>query len=180
MVVAAALLGTLAGTSLLVILPGYALSLALGLFTAYEVAMMARKERPPMRARVERAIGPLAGFTGGVASGALAAAGPVLGTYLVAIGLRGAEFAFAINLVFLGMGLVRLAALTGVGLYSAASVGLSALLLVPSFFGQQLGFHFRGRLPANIIQRVVLLALLVASLTLIWRGFEGSLAALGR
>lgn len=178
-VVAAGIVGSFIGAPLLAILPGWALALALGLFTGYDVAMMMRAERPPLRAHVERAVGPVVGVTAGVANGALGASGPVLGTYLVAIGLRGAEFAFAINLVFFTMGLVRAGVLGGLGLYTGASVLLSALLLLPSIGGQVIGLWMRGRVPAALLQRAILLALLFASVNLIWRGLQGALAALG-
>ena len=43
---------------------------------------------------------PVAGFFSGMTNGALGASGPVAGSFLLAIGLRGREFIFGISLVF--------------------------------------------------------------------------------
>lgn len=169
LVLATAVVGSLVGARLLTVLPGPALSLGLGLFTAWFAFERLRTERPPISAGVERRFAPIAGFSAGVANGALGASGPLLGTYLTAIGLRGRDFAFAINLGFCTMGIARAATLAWFGQYSPTILGLGLLLLVPSVIGQRLGFWFQGRLPATTLQRAILVALLVASANLLFR-----------
>jgi uncharacterized membrane protein YfcA len=179
LLIVAALIGTATGSQILVLLPGYLISLALGLLTVFDVIVELRGKRAPLASRTERRLAPVAGFIGGVSNGALGASGPVFGSYLVAIGLRGGEFVFAISLVFISMSLIRNVVLAGLGQYTMAIAGLALLLLVPSLVGQRIGFWLRGRLPAHAIERAVLILLLVASLNLLYRGIEGLLTATG-
>jgi hypothetical protein len=170
---AGALVGSVVGTQLLVILPGSIISVALGLFTLWFVARSIRGERPPMARATERRLGPLAGFVGGVSNGTLGASGPVFGTYLAAIGLRGRDFAYAISLVFFVMAVLRIGLLAALDQYTTPLVLVAGLLLVPSLGVQWIGLRFRGRLPTATIYRGVLIALGVGAATLIWRGVDG-------
>ena len=170
---AGAIVGSVVGTQLLVVLPGSVISMALGLFTLWFVARSIRGERPPMGDRTERRLGPLVGFVGGVSNGTLGASGPIFGTYLTAIGLRGRDFAYAIALVFFLMSTLRIGLLAALDVYSQPLVVIAGVLLVPSLGVQLIGLHFRGRLPAAAIYRGVLVALGVGGATLIWRGIEG-------
>ena len=174
-----AVIGTAIGSQILVLLPGYLISLALGVLTVFDVLMELRGRRPPLASHTERRLAPVVGFVGGVSNGALGASGPVFGSYLIAIGLRGGEFVLAISTVFVAMSLIRNVVLAGLGQYTLTIVGLALLLLVPSLVGQRIGFWLRGRLPARTIERSILLLLLVASLNLLYRGIEGLLAASG-
>jgi uncharacterized membrane protein YfcA len=175
--VLAAVLGTVLGARILVLLPGSVISLALGLFTAFDALIELRGRRAPLATGTERRLAPVAGFVGGISNGTLGAAGPVLGTYLIAIGLRGGQFAFAISVVFFAMSIVRTAVLAGLGQYTSAIGLLGLILLVPSVVGQRVGFWLRGRLPAPTVERAVLGLLLLASLNLLYRGVEGLVAA---
>ena len=177
--VVTAVLGTILGARILVFLPGFVISLALGLFTAFDVLIELRGRGARLASGTERRLAPLAGFVGGVTNGTLGAAGPVLGSYLIAIGLRGAEFAFAISVVFFSMSVVRTAVLAGLGQYTTSILLLGLLLLVPSVVGQRVGFWLRGRLPAATVERAVLVVLLLASLNLLYRGVQGFLATGG-
>jgi uncharacterized membrane protein YfcA len=171
-----AFIGSLAGVFLLIVLPAPAISLALGLFTVWYVVTALRVERPPMTGGAERRLAPLVGFVAGTTNGAVGASGPILGAYLTAIGLRGAEFAFGISLVFFSMSLVRLGTLAVLGQYTLALVVAAAVLVLPSLGAQRIGFWLQGRVPVRTLYRLVLLVLLVGSLNLIWRGLTGLLA----
>lgn len=177
--IGAALVGTAVGAQILVFLPGHLLSLALGLLTVFDVFVELRGRRPPLESRTERRLAPVVGFVGGVSNGALGASGPVFGSYLVAIGLRGGEFALGISTVFFAMSIIRNVVLAGLGQYTTGMVVVALILLVPSFAGQHVGFWLRGRLPAPTVERAVLVLLLVASLNLLFRGVEGLLAQAG-
>lgn len=175
----AALVGTAIGSQILVFLPGYLISLALGLLTVFDVFVELRGRRSPLGPGAERRLAPVAGFVGGVSNGALGASGPVFGSYLVAIGLRGGAFVLGISAVFFAMSLIRNVVLAGLGQYTTGVLALALILLIPSLAGQRLGFWLRGRLPAHIVERAVLILLLVASLNLLYRGVEGLLSAGG-
>lgn len=167
---AGALVGSLVGTQLLVVLPGPAIALALGGFTLYYVATAMREERPPMAGSTERRLAPLAGLVGGVTNSTIGASGPVFGSYMVALGLRGREFAFAMSLSFFSMGVLRAAVLAVLDQYTVALATTALVLFVPSVLGQRAGFWLQGRAPARLLHRLVLVVLLVASANLLWRG----------
>ena len=177
-IVVTSIAGTFVGVPILILLPGWTLALGLGLITGWYALDSLRAQRPDLSTERQRAISPFVGLTAGVATGALGAAGPLLGTYLSAIGLRGAEFAFAMNLVFVGMGVSRATILAVLGQYTPDAIGVSALLLVPALAGQAFGFRIRGRVSAAALQRTVLVVLAIAALNLIASGLESGAAAL--
>lgn len=168
--------GVLLGTQLLVLVPSFVLSLALGLFTAWYVAGSLKKEPLHLPARLERFAAPLVGVVAGVSNGSVGASGPVLGSYFMAIGLKPQEFVFAVSSFFVGLGLVRIAGLAALSQYTPVLL-LSALgLYIPAHVGQRIGFWLQGRLRQSTFQRVILAVLLVASVGLVVRGIEGALA----
>ena len=176
-VVAGALAGSVAGAQLLIVLPAWAISMALGLFTVQFVIDTARRDRPQMAIGRERLFGPFAGFVGGATNGALGASGPVIGSFLLAIGLRGREFVFAISLVFFVQGIAR-GSLFGVyGQYTEPLLLASLALLVPALLGQQVGLRLRGRVDARMFKRILLVVLFVSSVNLLLRGGAGALDA---
>ena len=170
--IAGALLGSLIGVQLLVLLPAEAVTLALGAFTIWYV-LTSLRERPPMAAARQRWLAPIVGVGGGVANGALGASGPVFGTYLTAIGLRGAEFAVAISIVFFVMGVVRVGLLAAFDQYSTTTVSVALLIALPAILSQRVGFHLQGRLDRATIYRAVLVVLAIGGINLLWRGIDG-------
>jgi uncharacterized membrane protein YfcA len=171
----AALVGSIAGTQLLVLLPAPMIGLALGAFTIYYVATSLRKERPPIAGSTEQRLAPVAGFIGGVTNSTIGASGPVFGSYLIALGLRGREFAFAISISFFSMGLLRIGLLAALDQYTAPLVTSAAAMFVPALASQRVGFWLQSRAPIHLLHRAVLIVLLVASANLLWRGVSAFL-----
>jgi hypothetical protein len=175
---AASVVGTIIGANLLVILPGYVLAIALGLFTLWYVVGSLRKSPMLVTERTERRIAPAVGTLAGISNGTLGASGPILGSYLLAIGLTGRHFVFAISLTFMVMSIIRLGTLAVLGAYTLPLVVLGLGLALPAWVGQRLGFWLQGRLSATAFQRVILVALLAASANLFYRGVTQAIAAL--
>ncbi len=173
--IVAALIGSIIGTQLLIVLPAEAVSIALGAFTLYYVASSLRRERQPMAHATQRWMGPFAGAIGGISNGALGASGPVFGTYLTAIGLRGAAFTVAISTAFFTMGLLRVGMLGALGQYTTPLLVLALVLAVPSILVQRIGFHLQGRLDKETLYRAVLVVLAIGGLNLLVRGTIGLL-----
>jgi len=130
-----------------------------------------------MAAGRERAMGPSVGFVSGVTNGALGASGPVIGSFLLAIGLRGKEFVFAISLVFFLQGVFRGSLFAINHQYSQALVLAGLAILVPALIGQQIGLQLRGHVDAKMFQRILLTVLLISSANLVIRGLEGAYEA---
>lgn len=175
----AAAVGAIIGTQLLVLLPGYILAIALGLFALWYVIGSLRKKRRQVTDRVERRLAPGVGLLAGISNGTLGASGPILGSYLLAIGLTGRSFVFAISVVFGVMSAVRVVTLAALGEYTLVILALGVGLALPAYLGQRLGFWLQGRLSAVAFQRVLLLTLFAASVNLLYRGVSQAITALG-
>ncbi len=116
-------------------------------------------------ARGEVAVGTVAGAIGGV-SGVW---GPPTVTYLTAIGTEKRE-QIRIQGVIYGLGaLLLVAAHLGSGVLNAATVGLSAFLVLPALLGMWIGTHISDQIDQKMFQRMTLFVLLLASLNLIRR-----------
>ncbi len=172
-----ALVGTAAGALLLVVMPIWLISIALGLFTLQFVWDSLHRDRPQMAAGRERRLAPFAGFVSGMTNGSLGASGPVVGSFLLAIGLRGKEFIFAISLVFVFQGVIRDSVFLVNGQYTGPFLLTSLALLVPALVGQQFGLRLRGRLDAKMFQRILLTVLGISALNLLIKGVSGGISA---
>jgi len=173
------LAGSLLGAQLLVLLPAWVISIGLGLLTGQFVIDQARRSGPPISAGVERRLAPVAGFFSGMSNGALGASGPVAGSFLLAIGLRGREFIFGVSLVFVFQALVRIGLFVAAGQYTAELILVAAALLIPTMGGQAIGLRLQGRADPRVFQRLLLAVLFVSSVSLLVRGGQGLLAWLG-
>ncbi len=178
MLLVASAIGAAIVAQLLVILPGYVLAIALGLFALWYVIGSLRKKPMQITDSTERRIAPGVGLLAGLSNGALGASGPILGSYLLAIGLTGRHFVFAISAVFAVMSVVRVATLALLAEYTVTVLALGAGLAVPAYLGQRAGFWLQGRLSAVAFQRVILVALLGASANLLYRGISQAIDAL--
>lgn len=173
-----ATVGAIAGTQLLIVLPGYVLAIALGAFALWFAVRSLRSEPRPMASTVERRIAPGVGLVAGITNGSLGASGPILGSYLIAIGLRGREFVFAISAIFGLMGAVRVATLGVAGEYTVVIVALGLGLAVPAYLGQRVGFWLQGRLSPVGFQYAILIMLFVVSSYLLYQGVSDAVQVL--
>jgi len=173
-----AALGAVLGTQLLIILPGYALAIALAVFALWFVIDSWRREPRTIAAATERWIAPGVGVIAGVTNGSIGASGPILGSYLIAIGLRAREFIFGISTVFAVMSAVRIISLAAAGEYTVPIVVLGLSLAVPAYLGQRLGFLLQRRLSPKHFQQAILVMLFVASVYLLYSGLTDAAAEL--
>ena len=127
------------GAPLLVILPAWVISIGLGLLTVQFVVDQAFRRSPPISAGVERRLAPVAGFFSGLSNGAIGAAGPVAGSFLLSLGLRGPEFVFGISTVFTFVSGLRFVLFAVAGQYTSDLLLLAGALLVPAMLGQAVG-----------------------------------------
>jgi uncharacterized membrane protein YfcA len=121
-------------------------------------------------------LGPVVGFGAGMFNGSLGASGPVIGSYLHAIGLYKRQFAFAISSVFVLMGVVRATSLAVLGAYTASTFLVGASLFVPAAVGQQIGFRVQSRLDHRAFELAVLGLLTLSAVNLLVKGVAGATA----
>jgi uncharacterized membrane protein YfcA len=176
LLLAASAIGCIVGTQLLLVLPTWALSIAMGGFALTYVLTALRRGRPTMAAKTERALGPFVGFGAGVLNGAVGASGHILGPYLHAIGLHARDFAFAISSVFVLMSLVRIVMIAALGAYTTASLVLSALIVVPAIVGQRVGFVLQRRIDHRRFEMAVLVLVMLSGLNLVIKGVQEATA----
>ena len=176
---AGSLAGSVVGAPLLVLLPVWVISIGLGLLTVQFVIDQARRSGPPISGGVERRLAPVVGFFSGLSNGVVGAAGPVAGSFLLSLGLRGPEFIFGISLVFTFVSTVRVVLFALAGQYTAELVQLAAALLLPALGGQAVGLRLQRRANPRVFQRLLLAVLFVSSISLLIRGGQGMLAHFG-
>jgi hypothetical protein len=173
------IVGSVLGAQLLVHLPTWAIALALGLLTAQFVVDRMRRERPALAMETQRRLAPIIGLIGGTTNSALGASGPIIGSYLYAIGMRGREFAFGISVVFFVQAVVRISSLAMLDQYTLPLAQLAFVLFWPSLLGQHLGQVNQGRANPKVFQRVLLFVLFISSANMLVQGIRGLLAWLG-
>jgi uncharacterized membrane protein YfcA len=176
---AGSVVGSLVGTPLLILLPTWVISIGLGLLTVQFVIDQALRSGPPISAGVERRLAPVAGFFSGLSNGALGAAGPVVGSFLLSLGLKGPEFVFGISTVFTFLSVLRIVLLGIAEQYTPELILLSSALLIPAMGGQAVGFRLQGRANDKVFRRLLLSVLFVSSVNLLIRGGQGMLSFLG-
>jgi uncharacterized protein len=167
---AACIVGVPVGAYLLTILSENVIAVVLGLFTLFFVVTRLRRPTFAIRPAHERIAAPVVGLVGGVFNGTIGVSGPILGSYLIALGVRPATFAFTIQVLFLTMTLVRLVGLVALGEITAPLLGVGAMLLVPSLAGQTVGFWLQARISQGAFERSVLVVMTVAAVGLLVRG----------
>ncbi|MGH2455055.1 MAG: sulfite exporter TauE/SafE family protein [Candidatus Limnocylindria bacterium] len=167
---ACCLIGVPIGAFLLTVLPVRIIALLLGMFTLAFVVTRLRRPTFGIGPRHERLIAPLVGVTAGIFNGTIGVSGPVLGSYLIAIGVSAATFAFTIQTLFLTMTLVRLGGLVALGEINSPLLLTGGLLLVPALTGQSAGFWLQGRVSERGFERAVLVVMAIAGVGLLLRG----------
>jgi uncharacterized protein len=166
----AALIGAAVGSYLLIWLPYSVLATLLGAFTLIYVVISLIGYRPRVSPAAERVMSPAVGLVAGVVNSTVGSSGPVLGPYMLALGLAPSAFILSISVTFLVMGTVRVITLAALGVYTWPVVAAGLGLLIPTFCGQMTGFWLQTRVPRHVFERLILLLLAVAAVYLVYRG----------
>lgn len=164
------LVGVPIGAYLLTLLPTRIIALLLGIFTIAFVVMRIRRPVFGIAPDQERILAPLVGLAAGLFNGMIGVSGPILGSYLIALGVSAATFAFTVQSLFLTMTLLRLGGLAALGQITAPLLATGAVLLVPAVVGQTVGFWLQGRVSAGGFERAVLVVMVIAGGGLVIRG----------
>lgn len=164
-----ALVMLLLSAQLVAILPTEILLLSIGvpitLFSLLQLAGWQPRVAGQGSRRLEIGIGALAGFIGGF-SGVW---GPPTVAYLTAMGTEKRE-QMRVQGVIYGLGAVALAvAHVGSGVFNAATVWFSAILVPSALLGMWLGGRVQNRIDQRAFRRATLIVLLVAGLNLVRR-----------
>ena len=165
-----ALIGVPIGVYLLGTVPADIVAGLLGVVTILYVGATWGRRRWALDPRVARSISPGVGLMAGVSNGMLGVSGPILGPFLLSIGISAGSFAFAISTVFLSMSTLRLADLVVTEQAPPSLLAVGLVLLAPALGGQRLGFALQPRIRDDSFRRLILLLLASAAVTLLARG----------
>lgn len=159
----------LAGAQLVTRVPASTFLLMIGIPVSFFALIQVLGVRLTLRtasARIEAAIGAVAGLVGGM-SGVW---GPPTVMYLTALNTPKHE-QIRIQGVIYGLGAVALViAHLGSGILRADTVPFSAVLVLPAMVGMWIGMRLQDRIDQRSFRNVTLLVLLVAGLNLLRRG----------
>lgn len=175
--IAGAFVGALVGSYLLVWVPSTSLALLLGTVTLAYVAVSLSGYKPSIAAKTERLLSPAVGLAAGVINSTVGSSGPVLGPYMLALGLAPSAFIISLSTTFFVMGVVRLATLAALDVYTWSIVAAGLALLVPTFTGQLAGFWLQSRIPKYVFERLVLVLLAIAAGYLLFRASTSLMAS---
>jgi uncharacterized membrane protein YfcA len=166
-------LGSLAGAGLLTGADdARAASSALGLAVVlYAATGLLDLRLPRVPARQERVLGPVAGATTGLVTGATGVLVIPAVPYLQALGLDRDELVQALGLSFTVSTLALGVALAGEGLFSAATASLSLLALAPAIGGMLAGQAVRRAVNQEVFRRCFFGGLLMLGAHLASRGW---------
>ena len=166
--------GIVAGTKLLVMLPGWVAMLTLGVFTLAFVALNATSFTPRLAPEWEKPLGPVVGFVSGIVGGLTNTPGTALVILFYALGFPKDEFLRSIALSFVVLKAVQLGAVTQFGLMSwglfVVSLGLTGVALI----GFYAGLRVQDRLDQRSFNRAVLAFLALLGCWLIYRALATS------
>ncbi|GAA3169244.1 sulfite exporter TauE/SafE family protein [Blastococcus jejuensis] len=171
---AAGVVGSVAGTMLLHSLDGRVLSGVLALVIVTYIVLSVAKPGFTLPERVTRiGAGPV-GLAAGGLQGATGISGPLLTTWLHGFGMPPRAYVFALSSLFFVFSTVQAITLAGVGLYTPTRLLESLLALLPILLALPLGVRAARKLSARTFQRVILVLLAASVVSLIHDTFAGA------
>lgn len=165
-------IGVPVGALLLGVLEREAIALLIGALAVFFVVTSLADRGPRIPAGARPIAAPIAGVAAGVANGTVGVSGPVLGSYLLAIGTSPAAFGFSISVLFFSMGIVRIVSLVAFGELTAPLISMGALLLVPAIVGQQVGLRLHRFVAPARARQGALIVIGIAGVSLVARGLR--------
>lgn len=154
-------IGIFFGSTILSFAANRQLSIGLSIAVVLYVALRAAKRELHMSRRTAAVTVAPAALMIGVMQGATGVAGPLLGSYLSALGVGREEFIFTIAAVFEMLTGFQVASLGALGRYSEWTILLGIMCLAPLLIGLAAGTGLRKRISANRFEKVVLGGLLL-------------------
>ncbi|MEM8956426.1 MAG: sulfite exporter TauE/SafE family protein [Pseudomonadota bacterium] len=158
---------------LVAVLPQHMLLLCLGVpitaLAALQLVGWRPRITPEARARADVGVGVASGIMGGL-SGVW---GPTTVLYLAALDTPKSVSVKVQGVVYSAGAIVLTLAHLRSGVLNAATIPLSAVLIIPAVFAMWVGFQVQDRLDQTRFQRWTLVVLVVAGLNLVRRGLSG-------
>ncbi len=161
-------LGAIAGTFLLVALPGQALMATVAaLLLVYVGLRLARPGWALRRTLAERIAAPM-GLMAGLLQGAGGLSAPISVTFLSAMRLERLEFIATVSVFFTAVSAVQIPTLWALGVLTPERLALSALAVGPLFAGIPVGQWLARRISRAAFDRLILALLAAIAVRLLW------------
>ena len=141
--------------------------LAIAVLTA--VVLMGVNPKLNISPRHEKMCSALVGTVSGIMGGISSLTGPIIITYLTALGLPRETFVRTISIIYLCGSVPLYVALAVAGRFGFAEFLLSVLGMVPVFIGMAMGKRIRGRLSEVWFRRVLLGFLIAIAVVLLFK-----------
>ena len=170
---AAGIVGSVAGTLLLKQLDARVMSAALAVMIIAYIVLATVRPGFTMSPRLTRVASPPIGLAAGGLQGATGISGPLLSTYLHGMGFPPRAYVFALSTLFFVFSSVQTVTLLSIGLYTPSRLVESLLALLPIVVALPLGARAARRLSAQTFQRVVLVLLAASALSLVHDALTG-------
>ncbi|HEX9835240.1 MAG TPA: sulfite exporter TauE/SafE family protein [Alphaproteobacteria bacterium] len=169
---AAGIVGTVAGSWLLVALSGRALALILAAWLgSYLVLQLVR---PGLRLAAEPApaVTGAVGLAAGLCQGATGASGPVAGPWFHAFGLAPSAYVFSVSTVFFTLAATQMASVASFGLVDEERLLEGLVALAPIALGLPLGIRLARTLDRRVFNWCLLAMLWALEARLLWQGLR--------
>jgi uncharacterized protein len=162
-------IGIVVGAQILIRVPDWILSGALGIVLTAFVITSWLGTLPTFSDAATRRLSPVMGFIGGALQGSTGASGPVVTMYLFNAPISKGGFLFAVNFVFFVLDVAQVTTLQRLGLYTPGRTQLALLATVPLAVGMVAGVWLSRRVDPVVFRRGVLVVLAITALTLFGR-----------
>lgn len=149
------MVGTVAGTRLLVVMPARRATLVLGCFVLLFVVLNSARFTLRVPATWERWLGPPVGLVAGLLGGITNVPGLPIVIFFYALGMDKHEFVRTVAFAFIVYKVIQLGAVTYYGLLTWPLVGMSVALTVVGLGAFALGLRLQDRLDQAMFHRVV-------------------------
>jgi hypothetical protein len=167
---AAGIIGTIIGTSLLTILSGRTLALVLAAWLGIYLIMQVTHPGIEVPQRSRKPLSAGIGLIAGLAQGSMGVPGPIVATWYHALRLAPATYVFAVCAVFFITSGVQIFSLANFGLWSQERLTEGLLALVPTVLGIPLGIRLARHVNSRAFNWCLLAILGLTEVRLIWQG----------
>lgn len=163
------IIGVFLGTMVLVMLPLWALNLALGIMVLVFVASNLMKFEFTITPAAEKILSPFFGFVSGFLNGMTNAAGPTLAIYFYSLKLEKRDFVKSIATIFVITKASQLVAVSTWNLFNWETITLSIQVLLFTLLGFFAGLKTQDRVNQKTFNRGLLVLLTIIGVILIAR-----------
>ena len=169
MALGAAAAGVLVGTTILATLDDRVLTyMMIAWIAAYLINLLLN---PDFRLEGEtaRRAAPVIAALAGISQGATGMSGPVVATWIHSYRLRKEAYVFGVSVMFLGISVVHIAAVSGAGLMDQTRLLQGLIAVIPTVIFVPIGMRLTRAISQKLFNRLIVGLVIVMECKLIWQ-----------